>query len=444
MRRVLVAAVAALAFVAGAQPHAASAAVDPFYAALLRDGIAAAERGAHAEAADMLRVACFGMLDDAPQLAACLVRLALAQADAGDQDGFAQTFGRVLEGEDLVQLYSAASLPAELTGPFEARAAAWIPRVTLQSSATFAHLVSGRDEAQLAGLAPRARRARLHELMAAEPQQARWPLLLARLEREVDEPRAAHEAAERALALDSGSGEARCLRGWALVELSRFAEGAADLAGCTEIDPAYLVAELAARVRLDQWGEAEALVARMSDAHRRVPGAAGLVRQVQQATRQQSTRRPPPAAEAPPEPAEPEEPPAAAPPERLTPEDERRLAQVLSEGGRAQRTEEILASYDAASELAARYPGDRRVQHTAAELAYRASRFADAVRHFRQGGDPGDDQPLLHFYLAVALWETGDRSGAAEAMRRCEGKLRSTPFLESYRQRILGADAPTT
>jgi hypothetical protein len=43
----------------------------------------------------------------------------------------------------------------------------------------------------------------------------------------------------------------------------------------------------------------------------------------------------------------------------------------------------------------------------------------------------------LLFYLAVALWETGDHASAAEVMRRCEGKLRPTPFFESYRQRIL-------
>ena len=437
-RTVLLAA-ACLAFVGPAAPRAASAAVDPFYAGLLRDGIAAAERGAHAEAAELLRVACFGMLDDEPQLAACLVRLALAQAEAGDREGFAHTFGRVLEGEELVKLYSAADLPAELAAAFEARVVDWIPRAALQSSSSFARLAAGQDDAQLAALPTRARRARLQQLVSEEPQQARWPLLLARLEREAGEPRAAHDAAERALALDPASVEARCLRGWARVELSRFAEGGADLVGCGTSDPACALAELTARVRSEQWSEAAALVAGLSEAQRREPGVGGLVRRVQQATKAS-----PPAAAQPAQPqgAGSEAAPGATAAAGLTAEDEARLARVLATGGRARSTDQVLAAYVTAAELADRYPRERRVQHTAAELAYRASRFADAVRHFRQGGDPGEDQPLLHFYLAVALWETGDRASAAEAMRRCEGKLRATPFFESYRQRILGGEGP--
>ena len=432
-------AAACLALVANSAPRAASAAVDPFYAGLLRDGIAAAERGAHAEAAELLRVACFGMLDDEPQLAACLVRLALAQAESGDREGFAHTFGRVLEGEELVKLYSAAELPAELTAAFEARVVEWIPRAALESSATFARLAAEQDDAQLAALPPRARRARLQQLLSEEPQQARWPLMLARLEREAGEPRAAHDAAERALALDGASVEARCLRGWARVEQSRFAEGAADLAGCGSLDPDYALGELDARVRLEQWSEAAALVAGLSEAQRRQPGVATLVRRVQQATRG-AARAAAPAA--PPQEAAAEAAPDRAAAAGLTAEDEASLARVLAAGGRARSTEQVLAAYVTAAELADRYPADRRVQHTAAELAYRASRFADAVRHFREGGDPGEDQPLLHFYHAVALWETGDRASAAEAMRRCEGKLRATPFFESYRQRILGGEGP--
>ena len=81
------------------------------------------------------------------------------------------------------------------------------------------------------------------------------------------------------------------------------------------------------------------------------------------------------------------------------------------------------------------------MQHTAAEIAYRASRWADAVRHFRRGGDPGEGQPLLLFYFAVSLWESGSQQEAAAVMRRCDGKLRPTPFVQAYRDRILGATA---
>jgi tetratricopeptide (TPR) repeat protein len=444
---------AALALAAALLAAPLLADVDPFYGAQLREGIAAAERGDHAEAAEILRVACFGMLDDEPQLAACLVRLAMAQAGAGDRAGFAQTFARLVEGEELVGLYSKADLPAELRAPFEARVVEWVPRETLRSTAGFASLAAGQDEAQLLAMAPRARRARLRALMEDEPQQPRWPLLLARLERLEGEPRAAQQAAEQALRLDPSSLEARCVRGWARLDLSQLAEGAEDLAGCSSAVPGYTVVELGARVRLSQWGEAEALVARLTEAERREPGVSALVRRVEQGVAREArdpgaagaaARRPP--AESSPAPNVPGESSSerataeSARPAALPAEDEAALARVQAEVGRARSTEQVLAVYDDAAALAERFPNDRRVQHTAAEIAYRASRFGEAVRHFRQGGDPGEEQPLLLFYLAVALWETGARDEAARTMRRCEGRLRPTPFVESYRAKILGRE----
>ena len=48
-------------------------------------------------------------------------------------------------------------------------------------------------------------------------------------------------------------------------------------------------------------------------------------------------------------------------------------------------------------------------------------------------------QPLLLFYYAVSLWEWGARGEAATVMRRCDGKVRPTPFVQAYRDKILGA-----
>jgi tetratricopeptide (TPR) repeat protein len=310
----------------------------------------------------------------------------------------------------------------------------WVPRATLAASPAFSRLVAGKEETELAALAPRARRARLGELAQQQPAQARWPLLLARLEREQGEPEPALAAAEAALRLDGSASEARCLRGWARAELGRFGEAAEDLAGCAVGDPGYLVAELAARVGLQQWGEAEALVARLSAEQRRDGEVAALVRRVERGT---ST----PAASAPATPGR--VPGAPADGDRLSASDEARFAQAQSALARARSNEEVLTAYAIAAELAARHDSHRRVQHLAAEIAYRASRWSDAVRHFRAGGDPGEEQPLLLFYLAVALWENGQRGEAAAVMRRCDGKLRATPFVESYRRKILeGEPAP--
>ena len=306
---------------AAAQAPAGAAApspspVDPFYSSRLREGVAAYERGAYLEAAASLRVACFGMLDAPAALAECLVRLGLAQAGGGDREGFAQTFRRVLEAEELLGLYSGAALPAELRAEFEKRAAEWIPAATLDDAPAFAHLG--------ARPAPTGQRGRRGREEAPPPVAAAAP----------------------------------------------------------------------------------------------APAA---------------TPAPPP----PPPP--PQSGDVAQAGDTLSAADARELARLRELLPTVTSTAEVEHVYAAAAELAARHPADRAVQHTAAEVAYRASRWRDAVAHFQRGGDPGEEQPLLLFYFAVSLWESGDRAAAAEAMARTEGRLRRTEFVESYRRKILPA-----
>jgi tetratricopeptide (TPR) repeat protein len=526
-----------------------SAAIDPFYSSRLQEGIVAAERGANADAVRSLRIACFGMLDDAPQLADCLVRLALAQAAGNDQEGFSQTFRRLVEGEELVGLYSKAGLPPDLTGRFEAKVVEWIPRAALAGASGFQRLAADQRESQLAALQPKARRERLAKLEKDEPKVARWPLLLARLEKEQGNAKAALAAAERALQLAPDLAEARCLRGWGRAGTGKHAEALTDLAGCRGGDPAFAVAELQSRVALQQWSEASALLASLTPEQRKLPGVGDLEKKIGAATKQAAAPRPtpvaaeeaqqtgtppavgdrtsgaahqpqpaptgnahqdsgrvnrdgapaavarptptptpvrdtaaampPPAAPAPatpprsaPTPAPTPVPaattriaaaaptpsptatpaattrtvaasapplPAGPPGGALAPADETALGRAQAMLSRARTPAEIEAAYAVAADLAARYPNHQRVQHTAAEIAYRASRWSDAVRHFRRGGDPGEAQPLLLFYYAVSLWESGARGEAAAVMRRCDGKVRPTPFVQAYRDKILGA-----
>lgn len=298
---------------AAAQPARAGAlpAIDPFYSSRLREGVAAHERGDHTEAVASLRVACFGMLDVPAELAQCLVRLAVAQAAAKDREGFAQTFRRLVEGEEILGLYSQAALPPALRAEFEKHAAEWIPPASRELL-----------ERQAGAAAP-----------PASPSPAAAP-------------------------------------------------GA--------VPPSSPPAAPAAAVPAPPSAAAD----------RPAPGA-------------------------------------SAPPRRLPAADEQALRRISEQLAAARSPADVESAYAAAVRLAATHPGVPRVEHVAAEAAYRASRWQDAVEHFRRGGDPGDAQPLLLFYFAVSLWESGEREPAAALMRRCDGKLRPTPFVESYRSRIL-------
>ena len=108
-------------------------------------------------------------------------------------------------------------------------------------------------------------------------------------------------------------------------------------------------------------------------------------------------------------------------------------------------------SYDP-SQLLARYPGPVLVlqgttdlqismqdaQRLAGEVAYRVSRWSDAVSYLRRGGGPPDSEPELLFYLAVSLFESGDRSEAAAVLRRSLPNLQRSPYVDAYARKILG------
>src|SRR5688572_24990002 len=105
-------------------PLPASAAIDPFYQGLLREGQTAFELKDYAGAIRGLRVACFGMLDEPKALADCLTRLALAQDRANDVEGFRGTFQRLADIEERFKAYSQGNAPPELRASLEQRLAA--------------------------------------------------------------------------------------------------------------------------------------------------------------------------------------------------------------------------------------------------------------------------------------------------------------------------------
>src|SRR5512143_1148249 len=88
--------------------------LDRFYLDLLQTGTRELDRGDATAAARDLRLASFGLLDDPPTLAGCLVRLGLAQATLGDNAGFDESFRRLAEVEERFSGFTRTDLPAAL------------------------------------------------------------------------------------------------------------------------------------------------------------------------------------------------------------------------------------------------------------------------------------------------------------------------------------------
>jgi hypothetical protein len=129
-------------------------------------------------------------------------------------------------------------------------------------------------------------------------------------------------------------------------------------------------------------------------------------------------------------------PPAAGKP--LTEAERKKLDQARQLLAEQRPSKELRQAFELARAVADAHPDSKEAQHLAAEGAYRISRWSDATSYFRRGGDPGDEEPERLFYMAVSLYESGDASSAAAALKRSLPNLKRTPYVESYMHKILG------
>jgi hypothetical protein len=146
------------AVLAALVPTSAGAAVDAFFLQRLQDGSQAYDRRDYSKAIESLRLAAFGMLEDPPILGSTLVRLATAQAAAGDGAGFQSTFGRILELEQRFQVYRGLALEADLRAMFEEQVRKRIAPAVLQAVPAFRDLAEAKPAQAPAAKPPRRRR----------------------------------------------------------------------------------------------------------------------------------------------------------------------------------------------------------------------------------------------------------------------------------------------
>jgi tetratricopeptide (TPR) repeat protein len=147
------------------------------------------------------------------------------------------------------------------------------------------------------------------------------------------------------------------------------------------------------------------------------------------------TRRGPVTAAPVPPPAEPVSP---SGPHPLSAEERDGMSRVRKVLAGDAKVKDLRQAFDTARGVADAHPESVEAQHLAAEAAYRVSRWADAARYFQRGGEPPADQPELLFYMAVALYESGDQVKAAEILKRSLPNLQRTPYVDAYARKILG------
>ncbi len=457
-------------------PEAApGTAVHPFYRQLLDRGIYAYQQGDHETAASDLRLAVFGLLDDPALLLRGLAHLALAQHGAGLGEEADETLGRLIVIEDRFGVYAAADLGPALRQRLEELMLARVAEPTLAASDTFGGLADEKIRRRIAELPPKQRRAALAEAVARRPGATLWQLALAEIELAEGNRSEAVRLADLVLAT-GGDGEAdasqraraHCVRGSALADGGACAQAVTSLEQCPSrsSDRAVATALLRCQVDTELWPEAADFLASLDPAIRDTRPVKRLARQVDKAVARlaearreaaESARRAqeaeqeadasaaredrPETADSPTGP-----PPGRAPADRtadaeagdgLDATERAHLAAARNALAGASTAADLQEPLRLAREVANANPRSTEAQHLVGEIAYRASSWEEAARYFRRGGEP--QRPELRFYMAVALFESGEAGQAREVLERALPELPRNPFVMSYAERIQGS-----
>lgn len=457
---------------------------DPFYTAMLRDGSQELARGDAERALEDLRIACFGLLEQPPLLGECLVRVGLAQAALGEREEFVTTFRRLEEVEERFSGYGAAALSGAERTEFERRAVEWVAPQILKGIPRFAELIERQQEAELAAL-PESKRLRELERRAAEaPGEPRWRLALAELELDRKHPAEALERLKGLPQAAGGDGAAACLSARALAGLERCADAAAAFAACPQRgrEAALLEAELGCLVELGRRDDARALLAAAPPALGQRPAVAKLAAKLaapapeakapakaaaKPAKKPEPTAapRPTPTPAAPRAEAKKAKPPAGAPaakagaapppvstpvpiaaatpapppaPPELDAESAARIQEARAKMRAARRPADLERALALAQPIAAANPQRSELHYLVGEIAYRGSRWTECAAAYLRGGAAGPEDSTQRFYMAVCLFESGDRASAAAVAATGLDKLPRSPFVDGYLRRIAG------
>ena len=423
-------------------------AADPFYISRLREGIAAAERGVHGQAVEVFRIACFGLLEE-EEFAECLIRLGLSQAALGDVDGFGATFRRLLEAEELLGVYSDASLDSELVSAYSRRVEELVPESIRRSTLDFgAPVESTPTEVPQQTTAPLSLKERRRSMEREERRARRdpqWPRKLALLEQESARPKAALAAAQRTLVLVPRDSVASCVAGWSEARLGRCTAALALLGDCETPSSEIRVLAAECAIEKQRWSEASLWLLPLTVAERQSPQIMALEQLISESKQAASGHVE--AGRIQNEGADLEAGPTSRMDDVVQPSSGSfgdshspsfDLEETREKLRQATDVEDLNRLYNQTVALLDSPSGDPSIEFLAAEIAYRASRWNDAVRHFSAAGDPGDERPRLLFYLAISLYESGDIAGAKVALERCIDRLSLSPFVQRYRAAILG------
>ncbi len=414
--------------------------LDVFHERLYQDAVRSASQSRHQEAIKDFRLACFGMLEKTDRLGDCLARLAIEEAEAGEHDDFLATVTRLMDVERRFQGYSRSALPQAQKLRFETRLEELAPLEIYTNIPAFKAQAEARRASQLRLQPADERQKALDRWIAQEPRNPLWRILRGELMLEQGRAVEAAEIADRLSTSHPSHPGTACFRGRAQAAVGACGPSTLeDLSRCSAGDTVEAAREASLRchVQNQDWAAADGVLATMSEAQKQQRSIRDLAKDVRK------KRRNPPASIPQSEPSVPEPQQVAAQESAVSsgsgsgpgPEEQ----EVLDSGWnilRSDARDRFEDTYDSVRSLANRHPAWAEAQHLAAELAYRLSLWDDAVSYFQRAEKIVSTKPDLQFYLAVALYKSGDQQGAAAMLDQCEPHIQSSDFVQFWVARI--------
>ena len=238
---------------------------DPFYTRLFEDGRFSLERGDHTSATNSLRLACFGHLDEVEALAHCLSYLAVAEAESGAEEEFLQTVQRILEVERRFRVFSKIKLDPAIQARLEEHLYEKVPYETVRDIPVFSGAARRQLEDRILGMPMKERRPRLVELLAEEPNNLSWRILMAEVDLASENFAAAVAGADQVLLRDSELLKAICIRAQARAALGDCEAALQDLYTCDERHAieAFSVLKAECHLALGQFDQALTMARRL-------------------------------------------------------------------------------------------------------------------------------------------------------------------------------------
>lgn len=422
---------------------------DDFYVTRLKAGEEAYTNQLWAQAADELRVATFGLLENPAMLTRGLFYLALAQSRAKRSAELTETLNRFVDVERRFPGYAKLNAPADARKEFEGLLAERVQPRTLQLVRSLAGLVE-TDAQKIAKLPAKSRVAALEQKAKEEPASTVWTLELSKTLLETGDEKGAVRWASKTLELDEEETEARVVRARAHFARNDFDLALADL----RLLPAKTLSEspdlradlFVSLVRTKDWPGAREALAKVS---------ADLLERgdVASARKKLPAEEPEPAA-APSEPEvaagpgiAPDVPPAraaAAPTPSAPPAGAGSTSTSVAMTGVVAEARQLVAEgrADEARKrllpLARSESKDRELRRTILEVSYFTKDWSLAAAQVAYLEPFVDGEEAQMFYAAVALFETGRVEEARTLLRRARPRINSNPFVDYYTKRILG------